>query len=129
MALDVPDAFARPATEPEEADVAGVGLRVVGTDERQQRRLAAAVLPREGPPLAVPYLPVEVVEDGAVAVAYAHLVHLDDGLGVVVVAVRGQLAKGLLLVGCKYGVGRLRPYGLERVGRQRHRVVASLFYI
>ena len=77
--LDVPDAHAGIAlTVAEEADVAGIALWVVGTDERQQRRLAGTVLARECPVLTLADGPVEVAQDGAVAVADGHVVEGDD---------------------------------------------------
>ena len=77
--LDVPDAHACLAlTVAEESDVAGVALWVVGTDEREQRGFAGSVLAGEGPVLALTDSPVEVAQDGALAVADGDVVEADD---------------------------------------------------
>ena len=77
--LDVPDAHACLAlTVAEESDVAGVALWVVGTDEREQRGLAGSVLAGEGPVLALTDGPVEVAQNGALAVADGDVVEADD---------------------------------------------------
>ena len=49
VALDLPDTLARASLASEQAYVAGVGLGIVGTDEREQRGLATAVLSGESP--------------------------------------------------------------------------------
>ena len=69
--LDVPDALARAPLPPEEGDVAGVGLGIVGTDQAEERRLPCPVLAGQGPALAPAHHPVQTVQDGAAAVADA----------------------------------------------------------
>ena len=46
----------------EHRDVRRVGKRTVSRDEREQRRLAAAVLTTENPALALPHRPREILE-------------------------------------------------------------------
>ena len=59
VSLYLPDALARATTPPEELDVAGVGLRIVGTDQAEQSAFAGAVSATQGPSLAFANGPVE----------------------------------------------------------------------
>ncbi len=62
--LDVPDALPCSTTMAEEGDVAGVCLRIVGADERQQRTFSRTVRALDGPVLTLADGPREVTEDG-----------------------------------------------------------------
>ena len=87
--LDVPNAFARTTGIAEERDVAGIALGIVGTYEREQRTLACTILSAERPTLSVAHCPVEFLQDGALAIDDAHLVHSHNLIAVVVVVLVG----------------------------------------
>ena len=87
--LDVPDAFAAASRIVEEGDVAGITLRIIGTNQTEERTFSGSVLSAQSPSFAVHHGPVEVVEDDSLAILNAHLVHLHHFLGVIfAVAVR-----------------------------------------
>ena len=66
--LDLPDGFARAATTTEERDVAGIGGRMVGTDETEQGGLARAIASLQCPMFAASYRPAESSIEHAVGV-------------------------------------------------------------
>ena len=72
VSLYLPDTLARAAAVAEELYVTGVGLRIVGTDEREQRALSTAVGAAQRPSLALAHRPVQLAQDGAFAIADAH---------------------------------------------------------
>ena len=58
----------------EQTDVAGIALRIVGTDKAQQCALARTVSPAQCPSFTLADGPRKVVQYGAFAVANAHIV-------------------------------------------------------
>ena len=76
--LDLPDALSAAAFASEEFNVAGIALRVVGADEREQRALAGAVLAAKRPTVALVHHPVQVLQDRTVAVAYGDIVETEN---------------------------------------------------
>ena len=73
MPFDVPDTLAGAPTAAEQRNVAGVPLRIVGTDQRKQRRLAGAVGTFERPALPFVHHPVERLQDGTAVIADGNL--------------------------------------------------------
>ena len=77
--LDVPDGLPRAARTAEQFDVTGIGLRVVGANQAQERTFAAAVGPGQRPVLPFPHRPVQRIQDHALPVADGHAAHPDYG--------------------------------------------------
>ena len=62
-ALDVPDALARAATPSEQRNVLRIGLRIVGAQQAQQRRLAVAVFTDDTNTVALAHAERHVIEN------------------------------------------------------------------
>ena len=77
--LDVPDAFPAPPRAAEQLDVAGVGHGIIGTDQTQERALAASIRAGEGPVLPFPHRPVQVIQHNTAAETDGHAAHTHDG--------------------------------------------------
>ena len=78
VALDFPDTFPRAARVPEQGDLAGVGLGIVGADQGQEGGFAGTVFPTDRPMLSFPDDPVQAVEDCTGAVADRHGIAAHD---------------------------------------------------
>src|SRR5262249_36301778 len=77
VALDFPDALACTALAAKESNVVAVGLRVVATEQAEQRRFAGAVGTENSPAFAGSHRPGDIAEDGAL-IGDVHLPQLDD---------------------------------------------------
>ena len=72
-AFDIPDALSRSTASTKEADVAGIRLGIISTDESEQGRFSTAIASMQGPSLALTYLPVEVLKYCALTIAERHI--------------------------------------------------------
>ena len=79
--LKVPDGFTAAARFAEDGDVVHIGLRVVAEDQAEQGSLARAIGAKQGPAFAGTDCPVDVLQDGATAVAHRYVPHFDEGAG------------------------------------------------
>ena len=95
MLLDIPDALAAATRIAEEGNVAGVALWIVGTYQTEQGTLAGTVLSAQRPAFAIVNRPVEIVEDDALAILDADLVHLHHFLTVIFPVAIWQVDDGL----------------------------------
>ena len=77
-ALDVPDTLTCTPTTTEETDITGIRLRVIGTYESKQRRLAATITPMQCPALTAPDLPAQMFKNRMRAIAQRNIMQGDD---------------------------------------------------
>ena len=91
MLLDVPDTLAAATRITEEGDVAGITLRVVCTYQTQQGTLSGSVLSAQRPTLTIVHGPIQILQDDALAILNANLVHLDHFLALILTATIRQI--------------------------------------
>ena len=73
VAFYLPDALAGATFVSEQMDVAGVTLGIVSAYQRKQSTLACSILSLQSPPLSFADSPIDVLQNGTFAVAYAYV--------------------------------------------------------
>ena len=97
MLLYLPNTFSGTAFSAEQGNITSITLRIICTDQTQQRRLSWTVLSTQSPFLATFHCPVQIFQNGTLTITDAYLVQIDYVLGVIQITAVRQIQNPCLL--------------------------------